>query len=56
MARVEIQAARLSGKLDRFDKKPLSECFIPDRYNVKSSLTADITSDRRNEFNFDLTR
>jgi hypothetical protein len=51
--RVEITSYRLSGKLTPAGK-PIGEMYIPDRYNANSTLTADVTFDGDNQFNFDL--
>jgi len=56
--RVEITATRLTGKKmqDRFTGEMVdeSEQFIPARYNRDSELTAEVTADGPNQFEFNL--
>jgi hypothetical protein len=51
--RVEIQSYRLSGKKTPAGK-PIGEMYIPERYNVNSTLTANVTLDGGNQFEFNL--
>jgi hypothetical protein len=53
--RVEIQAARSTGKHDPVDGFLISELYIPARYNTASELSADVTLDGENRFDFPLT-
>ena len=54
-ARVEIEATRLTDKIDPIEKARLSEAFIPARYNRDSELSADVTRDGENRFDFSLS-
>ncbi len=55
---VEVLANReIPGKFDESNpgvKIPLTEQYIPEKYNTKSELTADVGAGKTNEFNFDL--
>ena len=51
--RVEIRSYRLSGKKTP-QGRPIGEMYIPKRYNDKSELTADVTLDGENKFDFAL--
>jgi hypothetical protein len=53
--RVEIEATRLTGKIDPIEKAPIGEQFIPARYNQDSELSADVTRDGTNRFDFSLS-
>jgi hypothetical protein len=53
--RVEITATRVvPGTKDSFGN-PLQESIIPERYNVESNLTKEISASGANEFNVELT-
>lgn len=51
--RVEVQAYRLSGRKTA-QGIPIGDMYIPDRYSTASELTADVSIDGENEFDFDL--
>ena len=51
--RVEIQATRETNRVSDAGVR-VFELYIPRRYNKESELTADITWDGKNEFNFNL--
>jgi hypothetical protein len=51
--RVEVKAYRLSGKKTSAGK-PIGEMYIPDRFSTASELTADVTLDGDNKFDFAL--
>lgn len=51
--RVEIQATRETDRRSESGLK-IFELYLPRRYNKDSELTADVTVDDENEFNFDL--
>jgi hypothetical protein len=51
--RVEIQAARNTGKREA-EGMPISELYIPTRYNRESTLTVDVTLDGNDKFDFEL--
>lgn len=56
LSRVEITAYRETGKIDRSNpgsESPEIEMYIPEEYNVRTTLTAD-TSSGENTFDFDL--
>ena len=53
--RVEIAANRPSASAGADERLPPSEHYIPDRYNAKSELTAEVTLDGENHFDFSLT-
>lgn len=55
--RVEIRASRiLPNKFDMTNgtPEPVGQMYIPKRYNKESELTASISLESANEFNFDL--
>ena len=53
--RVEITATRVSDKsVEGKSDVNETESLIPETYNSKSTLTAEISSDEPNEFSFDL--
>jgi len=52
--RAEIRSFRLSGKKTP-QGKPIGEMYIPDQYNAESKLTADVTLNGENKFDFALT-
>ena len=49
--RVEIRSYRLTGKKTP-NGNPAAEMFIPDRYSLNSELTANVTIDGKNKFDF----
>jgi hypothetical protein len=51
--RVEIRSFRLSGKRTP-QGRPIGEMYIPKRYNDESELTANVTLDGENKFDFAL--
>ena len=51
--RVEIQAYRLTGRKTS-QGNPEGGMYIPERYNTKSELTASVSSDGKNKFDFAL--
>jgi hypothetical protein len=51
--RVEIQSFRLSDKKTP-EGKPIGEMYVPEQYSTNSKLTASVTLDGENHFNFDL--
>jgi hypothetical protein len=53
--RVAVEAVRNTNKRDPIDNLPLAEMYIPDRYNSKTQLTAEVTRDGDNHFDFALT-
>jgi hypothetical protein len=53
---VEIRAFKVGPPLSTDpNKEPTKVNFIPSRYNVSSTLTADVTTGGTNEFKFDVT-
>jgi hypothetical protein len=55
---VEITASRLiPGKFDNSNDtpEPVGEMYIPERYNKKTTLGAEVTSSGSNEFPFELS-
>lgn len=56
--RVEILASRpVPGKFDNSNgtPEPVGEMYIPEQYNTKSELTAEVTGSGKNTISFDLT-
>lgn len=53
--RVEIHSHRLSGRKTP-EGVPIGEMYVPERYSSNSQLTAIVTFDGQNTFNFDLKR
>ena len=51
--RVEIQSYRLTGKMTP-GGKPIGEMYIPERFSSQSKLTASVTADGENKFDFPL--
>jgi hypothetical protein len=51
--RVEIRSFRLSDRKTP-EGRPIGEMYIPERYNLNSELTAEVTLDGDNNFDFDL--
>ena len=54
--RVEIQSARLTGKREPVSGTPISELFIPARYNTKSELSVEVEPEGANHFDFPLVQ
>jgi len=52
---VHILSTRLTGKMDPVMGTAIEEMFIPQRYNSKSELKADVVADKANAIDFDLT-
>jgi hypothetical protein len=52
---VHVLSTRLTGKTDPVMGTAIEEMFIPDRYNSKSELTADVAADKANAIDFSLT-
>jgi len=56
--RVEIiatrRAAKVAEKPGGGGESPPAEMYVPDRYNAASTLTAEVTADGPNEFDFTL--
>jgi len=57
--RVEVSATRQGAvrpeKPGGSGEPPPAEMYVPDRYNAKSEITADVTAAGPNEFDFELT-
>jgi hypothetical protein len=53
--RVEILASRPNSNAGTDERIPAYDQYIPERYNAKSELTAEVTLDGKNEFDFSLT-
>jgi hypothetical protein len=53
--RVRIHASRPKPGIDPVMQAPQREPYIPDCYNAKTVLTAEVKADGPNEFHFDLT-
>jgi len=51
--RVEIQSYRLSGRKTP-QGNPIGEMYVPERYCSESNLTANVTLDGENKFDFPL--
>jgi hypothetical protein len=51
---VKIISSRQTGKMDPIMGNPIEEMFIPERYNAKSELTADVVADKANTIDFEL--
>jgi len=51
--RVEIRSYRLTGRKTS-QNNPEGAMYIPERYNVKSEVMANVTFDGKNTFDFDL--
>lgn len=51
--KVQINATRDTGRKE-IDGWPIRESIIPEEYNSRTGLTADVQSGGRNEFTFDL--
>ena len=52
---VHILSTRLTGKMDPVMGTAIEEMFIPERYNSKSELKADVGADKANAIDFSLT-
>jgi hypothetical protein len=53
--KVEIQASRPVGPENPIMGQRPQEQYIPEKYNVASELTAEVTADGENEFQFSLS-
>jgi hypothetical protein len=53
--KVSIRAARPDPKLKAVNGDPIPVDYIPDRYNLKTTLTADVQASDDNRFEFQLT-
>ena len=53
--RAEVSADRPNPSAGLDERIAPSEQYIPDRYNAKSELTAEVTLDGENHFDFSLT-
>jgi hypothetical protein len=51
---VHILSTRLTGKMDPVMGTAIEEMFIPQRYNSKSELTAEVVADKANSIDFNL--
>jgi len=51
---VHILSTRLTGKMDPVMGTAIEEMFIPERYNSKSELKADVVADKANSIDFNL--
>lgn len=51
--KVLISASRDTGKKDQYDE-PITESYIPAKYNSQTTLTADVKADGENKFSFEL--
>ena len=55
LKRVEISAAKIRpGGARGAGGEPVPEEYIPERYNMQSDLTAEVTADGKNAFDFEL--
>jgi hypothetical protein len=54
--RVSIRASKLVAGSKGAMNEPIFDNYIPDRYNVETTLTADVTADGPNRFDFALTK
>jgi hypothetical protein len=52
--RVEIRASKMDPKLKNPRGEPVPVDYIPAKYNSQSTLTAEVTADGANQFNFEL--
>ena len=52
---VHILSTRLTGKMDPVMGTAIEEMFIPEKYNSKSELKADVVADNANAIDFELT-
>jgi len=53
-SRVRISASRPSKKINPDTGEPIEESFIPERYNTKTQLSADVVAKQTNTFDFRL--
>jgi hypothetical protein len=53
--KVSIRAARPAPGLKAVNGDPINVDYIPDRYNSKTTLTAEVAAKDKNEFEFKLT-
>jgi hypothetical protein len=53
-SRVRINASRPSKQINPDSGQPIDESFIPERYNTKTELSADVVAERTNTFDFRL--
>ena len=51
---VLISASRPSKRINPDTGQPIDESFIPERYNTKTELSADVVAERTNTFDFRL--
>jgi hypothetical protein len=51
---VHVLSTRLTGKMDPVMGTAIEEMFIPQRYNSKSELTAEVVADKANSVDFSL--
>ena len=51
---VHILSTRLTGKMDPVMNTAIEEMFIPERYNSKSELKAEVVADKANSIDFNL--
>lgn len=51
--KVLISASRETGETDQYDQ-PITESYIPDKYNANTTLTADVKAGGENKFTFEL--
>jgi hypothetical protein len=54
--RVSIRASKLVPGSKGAMNEPIFDNYIPDRYNAETTLTADVTADGPNRFDFALTK
>ena len=52
---VHVLSTRLTGKMDPVMNTAIEEMFVPERYNSKSELKADVVADKANAIDFELT-
>ena len=52
---VHVLSTRLTGKMDPVMNTAIEEMFVPERYNSKSELTAEVVADKANAIDFELT-
>ncbi|WP_339727017.1 hypothetical protein [uncultured Gimesia sp.] len=51
--KVLISASRETGEKDQYDE-PITESYIPAKYNSQTTLTADVKADGENKYTFEL--
>jgi len=54
MKKVQINATRDTGRKE-MDGWPIRESIIPERYNTRTELTADVGASKTNDFTFELS-